>query len=70
MRSKLVRIGNSLGVRLPKQALARAGFAAERPVSIRVARGRITIVADANDPAVVVQSDLFNATHASVTVCP
>jgi antitoxin component of MazEF toxin-antitoxin module len=51
MKSKLVRIGNSIGVRLPKQALARAGFAAERPVSIRVARGRITIVADAGELA-------------------
>jgi len=51
MKSKLVRIGNSMGVRLPKQALQRAGFAAERPVSIRVGRGRITIVADAGELA-------------------
>jgi hypothetical protein len=38
-------------VRLPRQALAKAGFAAERPVSIRVARGRITIQADAGELA-------------------
>lgn len=51
VKSKLVRIGNSFGVRLSRLALARAGFAAERPVKIRVARGRITIVADAGELA-------------------
>jgi antitoxin component of MazEF toxin-antitoxin module len=51
MKSKLVRIGNSFGVRLPRQALAKAGFATERPVSVRVARGRIVIEADSNELA-------------------
>ena len=41
-----MKIGNSLGVCLPRGVLARAGFAPERPVNIRVARGRITLSTD------------------------
>ena len=42
---------------------------------LRVRRGDIVLVVAAGDygkprPAVVVQSDLFNDTHASMTVCP
>lgn len=42
---------------------------------MEVARGHVVLCAAPGDygkprPAVVVQSDLFNPTHASITVCP
>ena len=42
---------------------------------LSLARGDVVLVVASSDhgkprPAVVVQSDLFNATHASLTVCP
>lgn len=47
MRSKLVRIGNSRGVRLPKPLIDQAGLADE--VELRVREGAI-IISPANGP--------------------
>ncbi len=41
MRTRLVRIGNSMGVRLPKPIIAQAGFSDD--VELHVAKGKITI---------------------------
>lgn len=41
MKARLVRIGNSYGVRLPKRLLAKAGLSDE--VEIRVCEGAIVI---------------------------
>lgn len=43
MRSKIVRIGNSQGVRLPKLMIEQAGLAKE--VDLRVEAGQIVIAA-------------------------
>lgn len=43
MRSKIVRIGNSQGVRLPKLMIEQAGLAEE--VELRVEAGQIVIAA-------------------------
>jgi len=43
MRSKIVRIGNSQGVRLPKLMIEQAGLAEE--VDLRVEAGQIVIAA-------------------------
>ena len=47
MKSKLVRIGNSRGVRLPKPLIEQAGLADE--VELRVREGAI-IISPANGP--------------------
>jgi antitoxin MazE len=46
MRTKIVRIGNSQGVRIPKPLLREAGLAGE--VNLRVEDGTIVIEADRN----------------------
>lgn len=43
MRSKIVQIGNSFGVRIAREMLRRAGLVAGQPIDVEVAKGRITI---------------------------
>lgn len=49
MRSRLVRIGNSLGVRLPKSLLEQAGLTG--PLSITIERGAVVIRAEGHPRA-------------------
>jgi antitoxin component of MazEF toxin-antitoxin module len=50
MRSTIIRIGNSKGVRLPKEALILSGI--EKDIEIKVKRGEIKIIPNKNPETV------------------